>query len=182
MSNSEALPFTAAIDQYQVQAEKLLLAVHERDENAEWRFKWVHPRFHGKSRADVKVATLESSDAQLVIAREYAFENWTDLAAFSETIRQDGPVSRFETTVECIISGDVTTLRDLLVQYPELIRRRSTRKHHATALHYIAANGVEGMRQKTPLNMLEIGKLLLEAGAALRWTRSLTCTSNSARP
>jgi ankyrin repeat protein len=32
-------------------------------------------------------------------------------------------------------------------------------------LHYIAANGVEGYRQKTPPNALEVAKLLLQAGA-----------------
>jgi ankyrin repeat protein len=37
--------------------------------------------------------------------------------------------------------------------------------HGATLLHYIAANGHEGYRQKTPKNAVEIARLLLNAGA-----------------
>lgn len=48
---------------------------------------------------------------------------------------------------------------------PELVRKRSSRKHHATLLHYVAANGVEDERQRTPANALEIAKTLLDAGA-----------------
>ena len=39
------------------------------------------------------------------------------------------------------------------------------RRHHATLLHYIAANGVEGMRQRTPVNALDIARLLLDTGS-----------------
>src|SRR5207237_1890538 len=42
---------------------------------------------------------------------------------------------------------------------------RSTRRHHATLLHYVGANGVECGRQKTPENAVEVAKLLLDAGA-----------------
>jgi ankyrin repeat protein len=37
--------------------------------------------------------------------------------------------------------------------------------HRATLLHYVAANGVEGYRQKTPKGAVEIAKTLLKAGA-----------------
>jgi ankyrin repeat protein len=53
----------------------------------------------------------------------------------------------------------------MLREHPELARARSTRRHHATLLHYIAANGVEGGRQKTPANAMEVARVLLEAGA-----------------
>jgi ankyrin repeat protein len=48
---------------------------------------------------------------------------------------------------------------------PSLIRARSMRRYHATLLHYIAANGVEGSRQRTPANAVGVAKLLLERGA-----------------
>lgn len=48
---------------------------------------------------------------------------------------------------------------------PELVRMRSQRAHQAPLLHYVAANGVEDFRQKTPDNIVEIAKVLLEAGA-----------------
>jgi len=71
-----------------------------------------------------------------------------------------------------VISGDADGLKTLLSAFPELVRARSTRVtnfdpavHRATLLHYIAANGVEDYRQKTPPNAVEIAKILLEAGA-----------------
>jgi len=40
------------------------------------------------------------------------------------------------------------------------------RRHHATLLHYVGANGIESFRQKTPANAVDIARLLLDAGAA----------------
>ena len=71
----------------------------------------------------------------------------------------------FETAVDAVISGDVETLRSMLRAEPELARRRSERPHRATLLHYVAANGVEGERQRTPANALEVARTLLDAGA-----------------
>ena len=70
----------------------------------------------------------------------------------------------FEQAVDAIIAGDITTLQTLLTQYPALIHTRSTRDHHATLLYYVAANGVEIERQKTPVNIIDITRLLLEKG------------------
>ena len=74
-------------------------------------------------------------------------------------------VTRFEAAADAIISGDITTLKKLLQENPALIRQRSTREHRATLLHYASANGVEGYRQKTPQNIVEIAELLLKSGA-----------------
>ena len=50
----------------------------------------------------------------------------------------------------------------------EIVRARSARRHHATLLHYTAANGVEGERQKTPPNAVAVMTALLDAGAEVR--------------
>lgn len=71
----------------------------------------------------------------------------------------------FETAVDALIAGDAPALQAMLREHPELIRARSTRPHHATLLHYIGTNGVEGERQKYPPNAVEMLKLLLSAGA-----------------
>jgi ankyrin repeat protein len=71
----------------------------------------------------------------------------------------------FEAAVDAVVTGDLDTLRSMLRADPELVRKRSSRKHHATLLHYVAANGVEDERQRTPANALEIAKTLLDAGA-----------------
>jgi len=165
MSNPESLPFPASIDEYQAQAEELFKNVESQDKAAEWRFKWMHPRFRGKAVADVRATDLVLSDAQTVVAHEYSFENWADLVAFTKAVRQDLSVMQFEAAVEAVISGDAAALGEMLRDHPELVRARSTRRHHATLLHYVAANGVEAGRQKTPANALEVAKILLDVGA-----------------
>lgn len=74
----------------------------------------------------------------------------------------------------------------MLHQHPHLTRAHSTRRHNATLLHYIAANGIEDYRQKTPPNIVPIAKLLLDSGADINaiadlyggsTTLSLTATS-----
>lgn len=161
------LPYRATPADYERQADALFAALQAGDEAVEWNFKWMHPRFRGKGVEDVQAARSEltRSDAQLLVAREYFFDDWAELSAFAEASHQDPDVIRFETAVEAIVSGDIETLRRLLTEHPALVRERSRRTHHATLLHYTAANGVEGFRQKTPSNAVEITKLLLESGA-----------------
>ncbi len=72
---------------------------------------------------------------------------------------------RFEAAADAIVNGDTATLQQLLHSDPELIRARSAREHHATLLHYVAANGVEEFRQRTPKNAVQVTQMLLSAGA-----------------
>ena len=182
MKSSESLSYRAALDDYQRQAEKLFEQLMSGDEPAAWRFKWVHPHFRGKSVGDVRTTALQLADAQLVVAREYSFEDWAALTWFIEAVGYDAAVERFETAVEAVISGDLAALQSTLREHPELSRARSTCRHHATLLHYVAANGVEGGRQKTPVNAVEIAKTLLNAGAevdALADMYDAKCTTMS---
>jgi ankyrin repeat protein len=165
MSSADPLPYRATQAEYQHQAEALFGTLKSSDVATAWRFKWSHPRFRGQSVTDVSAATLDVTDAQVVIAREYGFESWVDLVEFTEVISREGPVERFEAAVEAVVSDDSPALRVILRENPELVRARSTRRHHATLLHYVGANGVEGGRQKTPKNAVEVAKLLLDAGA-----------------
>jgi ankyrin repeat protein len=96
----------------------------------------------------------------------------------------------FETAVDAVVSGDEETLAALLRADPDLVRARSTREHGATLLHYVSANGVEDVRQKTPANIVEIAAILLDAGADVnaesnayggRWT-TLGLTATSCHP
>ena len=70
-----------------------------------------------------------------------------------------------ETAVDAIVTGDVPTLERLLAENHELIRTRSVRRHHSALLHYVAANGIEYFRQKTPRNAPDVARVLLRAGA-----------------
>jgi hypothetical protein len=103
--------------------------------------------------------------AQFALARTYGFESWPKFARHLEALARNSPVSRFEAAADAIANGDAPTLRDLLRADPELVHARSTRRHSATLLNYVAANGVEQYRQKTPPNIVEIAELLLSTGA-----------------
>jgi hypothetical protein len=100
-----------------------------------------------------------------VIACEHAFESWPRLVAFADAIARDESLRAFEAAVEAVVSGDAEGLAAMLRERPWLVRERSSRRHHATLLHYVAANGVEGARQRTPANAVAIASMLLDAGA-----------------
>ena len=105
-------------------------------------------------------------DARAIVAREHRFPSFDEFSEYTDALTQtDSAVARFESAVDAVIAGDVATLQRLLRDRPELVRARSTRSHHSTLLHYVGANGVEGFRQKTPSNAVEILNILLDAGA-----------------
>lgn len=106
------------------------------------------------------------ADAQFVIARSHGFTSWPKLVKhIEEVLRSESAVAEFEAAADAIVSGDIETLKRLLRNNHGLIRQRSTREHQATLLHYTSANGIEGYRQKTPKNIVEIAELLLKSGA-----------------
>jgi hypothetical protein len=123
--------------------------------------RWRELAIPGDRKVECRLA-----DAQLFVAREHGFASWPRFAAHVRTLTQsNSPVSAFESGVDAIVSGDLERLAALLRQHPNLVRARSTREHRSTLLHYVSANGVEDFRQKTPHNIVEITKLLLQAGA-----------------
>ena len=106
------------------------------------------------------------SEAQFIIARAHGFESWPKLMRHLEQLpAAQSDVSSFERAADAIVRGDLATLQSLVRAEPALVRATSTREHHATLLHYVSANGVENYRQKTPANILEITKFLLDTGA-----------------
>lgn len=165
MTDAPSLPFTAPLEAYLDRARSLLADLEAGDEAAAWRFKWEHPRFRDEQVGAVRSATLDLEDAKLVTARQHAFERWDDLAAFAERASADESVVRFEAAVDALVAGERETLETLLREDPALTVARSARRHHATLLPYVAANGVEGWRQRTPPNAVELARLLLDAGA-----------------
>jgi hypothetical protein len=179
----DRLHVRAPLAEYQRQADGLLSGWHAGDDNAV-RFFWrQHPRFRRPDvlwlprqieKADVQKETMTDEDARLVVARWYDFRDWAALREWVEAVTIDGsPVSLFETAVEAVIDGDAAGLERMLGDHPDLIRARSNRvtwwappqMHRATLLHYVAANGVESYRQKTPANAVDIATILLRAGA-----------------
>ncbi len=106
------------------------------------------------------------ADARSIIAREHHFERWDQFAAHAETLKdRSSPAAQFEAAVDAVITGDVPALERLLRANAGLVHARSTRTHHSTLLHYVGANGVEGFRQRTPKNAVQVAAVLLDAGA-----------------
>ena len=176
------LPFRAPLEKYHQKAVRLLAGHKEGDPAAIKIIHANHSRFldskivglpRDLSNDEIRSAPFDLADAQLTIARWHSFRDWLALAKYTLAVStKDSPVQQFETAVDAVITGDLPLLQTLLRQNPELVRTRSTRitnhdpaKHRATLLHYIAANGVEGYRQKTPKNAVAVAKTLLKAGA-----------------
>ena len=119
-------------------------------------------------KANSRAPRCALADAQFFVARGHGFASWPKFARHLEGLaRSNSTVSRFEAAADAIVSGDVATLEKLLSENPDLVRARSTREHRSTLLHYVSANGVEDFRQKTPPNILDVTKLLINAGADL---------------
>jgi hypothetical protein len=123
---------------------------------------WLEaPRWRSQSqgRDDELPSTgsLSLRQARLIVARDHGFTSWSIVEGECDPI--------FELAVDAVVLGRVEELDRLLVDAPDLIRRRSAYGHQATLLHYTAANGVEIRRQVVPANAAEITARLLDAGA-----------------
>ena len=186
------LPPNPNLDQYKKQAKDLVKACQSGDRNAvhAWAAVWLATlaRLHNSARepglpewihrqvdqvagfAQEKLLPPDAhgalATAQFLIARTHGFLSWPKFAKHIEALaRASSPISNFESAADAIVSGEVSRLERLLREDPELIRARSTREHGAALLHYVSANGVEGYRQKTPKNAVQVAEILLNAGA-----------------
>lgn len=182
------LPLRPSLEQYRKQAKELVRACKSSDATAvrQWATRWIEGLLRSAGpaagaeqvrphvdrveafarRALSTPRTCALADAQFVIARAQGFTSWPKFAEHLDALaRANSPVSAFEVAADAIVTGDVITLDRLVRTNPDLIRARSTREHRATLLHYVAANGVENYRQKTPRNAVDVAELLLRAGA-----------------
>jgi hypothetical protein len=162
----EAFSPRVSLEQSRKQAKELLRRFRAGDREAFDRIRWNHPRFRGLADEEIAGRRFALADAQLVVARLHHFASWARLRTHIETLERGDPeVLRFERAADAIVAGRNDELRALLAEHPELVRQRSTRAHRAPLIHYVAANGVEDYRQVTPPNVLEVARLLLDAGA-----------------
>jgi ankyrin repeat protein len=179
----EHVTFDASLDKYEAQAAQLLDAHRAGDADALRFFHHRHPRFLDPKTPwlarldltdeDIRAAVLTLDDARLALARWYDFRDWPALTAYAASVAdRSSPAFEFESAVEAVISGDLPALQSLLTRNPAIVHARSARithfdppEHRATLLHYLAANGVEGYRQKSPSNAVAVANALLDAGA-----------------
>lgn len=183
------LPARPDVEQYRRRAKELTKACASGERGAlhEWAQRWVTDLARLAAPADAGAfgdiahhaaqltefahvrltrAGCALSEAQFIIARAHGFLSWPKLMRHLEELsaRASGTAA-FEAAVEAIVAGDIATLERLLHADPKLVQARSTREHRSTLLHFVAANGVENYRQKTPPNIVAIARLLLDAGA-----------------
>jgi ankyrin repeat protein len=191
------LPQRPNLEQYRKLAKELTRAAKSGDEAAilEWSKNWVEALIrqsgleitkqlpvraeswtrmiarYAKKELIEKKPPVTLSKAQFVIARSEGFASWPKFAKHIDSLRTaDSAASQFEQAADAIVTGDLANLERLLRENPELVHARSAREHGATLLHYVSANGVEGYRQKTPTNIVEITKRLLDSGADIAAT------------
>jgi ankyrin repeat protein len=172
---TRTLPPRPSLDQLKIQATELHRAHRDRDPSAAGRIAAHHPERKGWPLQTVLDTPLAHADAQLVIAREYGFRNWSELKRRVEQasqIQRIEPHPGFDAALGALDAGDVDRLRALLASDPSLVHARTNLDppygyfSGATLLHHIAGNPY----RDTPLprNVVDIARVLLDAGADVR--------------
>jgi ankyrin repeat protein len=166
MSDALPLPSHPHLGYYKKLAKDLLKACGDPVALRAWTKHFAPPDQIERVELRIRSANIgKLADAQFLIARAHGFASWPKFARHVEELQHSGsPDSKFEQAADAIVSGDIATLRSLLDDSPELIRQRSSREHRSTLLHYVSANGIEDFRQRTPPNIVDITRLLLDAG------------------
>lgn len=156
--NFRSLPIAVQLDR---QARTLFAAHGRGDRRVKTQLGSWLPGAARKSLDAIMAAPFTLDDALLTLAREYGFKDWAAVLDMGDRT----PDPPFEQAVDALVAGELKRLRQMLEADPGVIDARSCYGHRATLLHYVSANGVETYRQKTPLNVVEIARLLIERGA-----------------
>ncbi|MFL5508346.1 MAG: hypothetical protein ACJ79J_02020 [Gemmatimonadaceae bacterium] len=154
------------LEQTRKQAKDLLKSFKAGDQKTLDYVRWNHPRFKGLSDTEIIAGKFQLADAQLVLARLHGFDSWPKLLEHIDLLEKKDPrIMRFENAADAIVGGDIPALQRMLRENSDLIHARSTRSQRAPLIHYVSANGIEGYRQVTPPNIVEVAEILLDAGA-----------------
>jgi ankyrin repeat protein len=166
MSDALPLPSHPHLGYYKKLAKDLVKACDDPAALHAWAMRFAPDQTERVER-HIRSAKIDKlAGAQFLIARAHGFASWPKFSHHVEELQHAGSAdSKFEQAADAIVSGDVATVRRLLDESPELIRQRSSREHRSTLLHYVSANGIEDFRQRTPPNIVDITRLLLDAGA-----------------
>ncbi|HKT89884.1 MAG TPA: ankyrin repeat domain-containing protein [Candidatus Sulfotelmatobacter sp.] len=193
------LPPQADLDHLKYQARDLLKARSERDPQTAQRIREFHPRFKNATDASIFGAQFRLSDAQLTIARERGFASWPKLKRrvenpspaddltlpFQERIQD----SAFRRAVDLLDAGGVEGLKAHLRSHPKLVHERVVFEggnyfQNPSLLEFAAENPIR--HGKLPANIVEIARLILDAGAkndqaTLDETLGLVCSGRVPR-
>jgi ankyrin repeat protein len=199
---TRSLPARPNLAQLKIQANELRRSDREGNPSAAARIVAHHPRMRDRILQAELHKPLALADAQLVIAREYGFDNWARLKHHVETagrVARFQPHPRFDDAVAALDAGDLERLRRLIVSEPELIDARTKLEPPygyftgATLLHHVAGNPdrgrMSGKLGPLPGNIVEVARLLIDSGADVHattlgpnggTTMELLCTSKQA--
>jgi hypothetical protein len=193
------LPHNADLSHLKYQAKDLIQARAERDPQAAQRIREFHPRFREASDTTILDARFSLADAQLTIARERGFGNWSKLKRRIEKPKPADDLSlpfqeriqdpAFRRAVDLVDAGDVEGLRAHLQAHPGLLHQRVVFEggnyfQNPSLLEFVAENPIR--HGTLPANIVEAAKVILEAGAkqdraALNATLGLVSTGRIAR-
>jgi len=152
---------------------ELQLAQRSGNASALARIRAHHPQFRGHVAGLLSSTPLSLVDAQLVIAREHGFRDWSQLEeqfAAADRLAQYRPHPSFDAALSAFDSGDAARLSALMAADPDLPHARTNLdlRHGyfagATLLHHVAGNPTrDGVR--LPQNIVDIARLLLVSGS-----------------
>jgi hypothetical protein len=173
------LPSNPNLDHLKYQAKDLLKEHAARDAAAAQRIREFHPRFARATDAEIFVAHLKLSDAQLTIARESGFQSWTRLKRHIDKPTRTDQLNlphheriedaTFRRAVDLIDAGDAAGLQAYLKKHPELVHQHLTFEgwnyfYNPSLLQFVAENPVR--HDKLPANIVDVAKVILDAGPA----------------
>jgi ankyrin repeat protein len=166
-----SLPDRPDLDQLKRQARELQRAHRGGLLSAAARIAGHHPQLRNRGLREVLDGPFTLADSQLVIAREYGFASWAKLKHHAEVARRCAslrPNPKLGDAIAALDAGELDRLRTLLGEDPLLVHARGELDPPygyftgATLLHHIAANPY---RVPLPTNIVEVARLLLDAGA-----------------
>ena len=184
-TGSEA-PGSPVIELLRSRASKLLDALMNGNDAPHVVLSNWHPRMVGLGPEEILGTHPTAEDALLAVVREHGFSD------IEEAEREGTGIldPEFEMAVDQTVNGEVDDLSDAIDRQPDLGNRTSAYGHRATLLRYVAANGVETVRQRVPSNAVDIVNLLVGRGADVNararmyggWHTPLPLLTSSAHP
>ncbi len=165
------LPPTPSLEHLKSQAKQFLKAHKEGSIDALQRIRSFFPKLSDATDAEIQDAAFGLQDAQLVIAREYGFANWTRLkqeVLHQRQITEEGPVE--EILFQILRTPDPTQadtqhVDELLTAEPSIVSTRD--QDGRTPIEALASRGlIDFGKERWYRPVRQLYDLLRERGAA----------------
>ena len=118
MSDSRQLSSGANLRQLKNQAKDLCSACRAGNPEAIGRITQTHPKFAGRTPAEIAGTDIALADAQFVIARELGFDSWPKLKKHLES-RLPSPANMHE----LVTGDDLHAMQEAVDQAPDLVNQ-----------------------------------------------------------